>query len=117
MSQIAKSILLLSIVMGNMLNSFADRGLRKRSKNKVILNISTAKTFKNSLSFNLTTGLKYKEAIYIGEKIENGFKIANSLQTYQKGNTIYLLPSKHKIITPEVKQGYTGMKLIIKAKN
>lgn len=40
----------------------------------------------------------------------------NTFKTYQKGNTIYILPAPQKILTTEVKQGYTGMKLIIKSK-
>ena len=117
MSQSAKTILLLSLIVGNMMYSFADRGLRKKSKNKVILNISTNNSFKNSLSFNLKNGLKYKGDLYITNQTENNSILATTLSTYQKGNTIYLIPNKQKIIIPEVKQGYTGMKLIIKSKD
>lgn len=38
----------------------------------------------------------------------------SSMKLYQKGNTIYLIPNQQKIIIPEIKQGYTGMKLILK---
>ncbi len=117
MTQTAKSILLLCIITGNMLYSFADRGVRRKAKNKVVLNISTPSTFKHSLSFNLTHGLRFNGAIYTGQTIENGISIANSIYTYQKGNTFYLSPNKQKILVPEIKQGYTGMKLIIKSKN
>ena len=117
MSQSAKTILLLSLIVGNMMHSFADRGLRKKSKNKVILNITTTTSFKNSLSFNLKNGLKYKGDFYTGTQTVNSSIFASTLSTYQKGNTIYLIPNKKKIIIPEVKQGYTGMKLIIKSKD
>ena len=41
----------------------------------------------------------------------------NSLITYQKGNTTYIIPYKQKVALPEIKQGYTGIKLIIRSKN
>jgi hypothetical protein len=117
MTQTAKSILLLCIITGNMLYSFADRGVRSKSKNKVVLNINTQNSFKRSLLLNVSNGLRFNGAIYTGQTIENGITIANNLYTYQKGNTFYLSPSKQKVVFPEIKQGYTGMKLIIKSKN
>ena len=53
MTRIAKSILLLTFILGSILNGFADRGVRKRAKNKVVLNITNTASFRNSLSFNL----------------------------------------------------------------
>ncbi len=117
MSQFTKTILLLGILAGNMLYSFADRGMRKKAKNRVTLNIATTNSFKNSLSFNLKTGMKYKGMMFTGIQNEKSSLVATSLITYQKGNTVYVVPQKQKVIVPEIKQGYTGMKLIIKSKN
>jgi hypothetical protein len=45
----------------------------------------------------------------------NGTSYLNStLLTYQKGNTVYIIPQKQVYTVPEMKQGYTGLKLIIK---
>ena len=112
MSKIAKKILLLGILTGTMLVSFADRGIGKKSKNKVLLNINTTNSFKNSISFNLKAGLKYKGSLLSNS--QNNLQGATELITYQKGNSIYIVPYKQKIIVPEIKQGYTGLKLIIK---
>ena len=117
MSQFIKSTLLLGILAGNMLYSFADRGMKKKSKNRVTLNIATNNNFKSSLSLNLKTGMKYKGMLFAGTQKQNSSLVATNLITYQKGNTIYIVPNKQKVIVPEVKQGYTGMKLIIKSKN
>ena len=118
MRRSAKTILIVGLILGTMLHSFADRGLRRKAKNHVILNINTSNTFTNSLSFNLKTGLKYK-GFFLNETapVNNFISVRNSIATYQKGNTIYLIPNKRKLITPEVKQGYTGMKLIIKSRD
>jgi hypothetical protein len=114
MSQITKSILLLGILAGNMLISFADRGIGKKSKTKITLNIASNNSFKSALSFNLKTGLKYKGSLLVNEQKDNNTLISTNLVTYQKGNTVYVVPFKQKIVVPEIKQGYTGMKLIIK---
>lgn len=112
MSKIAKKILLLGILTGTMLVSFADRGIGKKSKSKVLLNINTNNSFKNSLSFNLKAGLKYKGSLLSNPQQPGS--TPTELVTYQKGNSIYIIPYKQKIIVPEIKQGYTGLKLIIK---
>ncbi|MFT3681593.1 MAG: hypothetical protein QM791_15085 [Ferruginibacter sp.] len=106
-------ITLLTCVVGV---AFADRGSGKRAKAK--LNISTGTNLKTSIAFNLKSGLKYKGSLIavnntstqtIGSSIMN-----NSIITYQKGNTTYIIPYKYKIAVPEIKPGYTGVKLIIR---
>ena len=114
MTKIAKKILLMSILTGTMLVSFADRGAGKKSKNKVILNINTTNSFKNAISFNLKGGLKYKGSLLTNTQQQHNSLVATELVTYQKGNSIYIVPYKQKIIVPEIRQGYTGLKLIIK---
>lgn len=91
--------------------SFADRGVNKK-KNKVVLNIKTPNNFKSSLNFNLKNGLKYTGSL-ISNNISSSSTNANYLITYQKGNSIYILPYKQKIFVADVHQGYTGTKLII----
>ncbi len=115
MKQTIKTILLLTLLSSNMMNSFADRGVRKKAKNKVLLNISTNKSFKSDLAYNLKSGLNFKNTLYLGNNLEKNILMAHSISTYQKGNTLYIIQNKRKIIIPEVKQGYTGFKLIIKA--
>ncbi|MEP7166029.1 MAG: hypothetical protein ABI741_15105 [Ferruginibacter sp.] len=113
MSKIAKKILLLGILTGTMLVSFADRGIGKKSKTKVLLNINTNSSFKSSIAINLKNGLKYKGSLLSNSQQTNSLT-STELVTYQKGNSIYIIPYKQKIIVPEIRQGYTGLKLIIK---
>ena len=100
MSQITKSILLIGILAGNMLMSFADRGVGKKTKNKINLNIPLNTSLKSSLSFNLKAGLKYKGSLLTGIQKENDLLISNNIVTYQKGSNIYIVPYKQKIIVP-----------------
>ena len=115
MTKITKIVLLLSILNGVMLTTWADKGVGKK-KAKVNLNLANVNTPK-SLSFNLKTGLKYKGSLLTGTSSGKNTVMYNNLVTYQKGNTIYIIPYKQKVVVPEVKQGYTGMKLILKPKS
>ncbi|MEO5983857.1 MAG: hypothetical protein ABIP80_00035 [Ferruginibacter sp.] len=95
-----------------MLYTFADRGINKKSKNQVKLNIATNNNFKKALSLNLKGGLTYRGSLI---SLTTPLPFSNKIITYQKGNTIYVVPYKQNIIVSEIRQGYTGMKLIIKS--
>ncbi|MEO6488408.1 MAG: hypothetical protein ABIO04_00590 [Ferruginibacter sp.] len=112
MTRIIKKILLFSILTGTMLVSFADRGVGKKSKSKIMLNINTNNSFKTS--FNINAGMKYRGSLLTNVQKQNTSLNTTELITYQKGSSIYIVPYKPKVIVPEVKQGYTGIKLIIK---
>ncbi len=115
MRKVIKSLLILSVVVGNTLSySFADRGVRSRSRKNISLNINTSNNFRNSLSLNLKTGLKYNGIEFTENTPPSCFIQGSAVKLYQKGNTVYLVPNQQKIIIPEMKQGYTGMKLILK---
>lgn len=92
--------------------SFADRGVTKK-KNKVLLDIKSPNNFKSSLNFNIKNGLKYTGSI-ITNSVTTAPTSFNYLVTFQKGNSVYILPYKQKILIADVRQGYTGTKLIIR---
>jgi hypothetical protein len=115
MRQQFKIMLFLGIILCSIMYSFADRGLKKKNKNKVILNINSVPSFKSALTFNMKNGLKYKGLTFLDAQNENAFITTRSIVSFQKGNTIYLVPNSQKVIIPEITQGYTGMKLIIKS--
>jgi hypothetical protein len=97
--------------------AMADKGIGKKSKNRITLNISTQSTLRNSLSLNLKNGLRYSGSVTRSTQTQNNSVFKTTTVTYQKGNTVYIIPYKQKIVVPEIKQGYTGMKLIIKPGN
>jgi hypothetical protein len=92
----------------------ADRGGFGRKKTKVNLNITTSTTLKNSIAFNLRSGLTYKGSTLFNHQLMGKNSFDNALVTYKKGNTIYILPYKQRILIPD----YTtsGYKLIIRSK-
>lgn len=115
MTKITRILLLMTLLNGLMLTSWADRGVGKK-KAKVALNLVNVSTSSN-LSLNLKTGLKYKGSLLSGTTANKTTVTYNNLITYQKGNTIYIIPNKQKVVVPEMKQGYTGMKLILKPRS
>ena len=118
MKHVSKIVLIMCALIGTTLSSMADRGIGKKSKNKVWLNIvnpSSLNSLKNSISFNLKMGLKYTGSLLAPQENANKHMLANTLVTYQKGNAVYIIPYKQKIIIPELKQNYTGFKLILRA--
>jgi hypothetical protein len=114
MIKISKTILLVAVLLGATQSALADRGIGKKSSSKVTLNISTPTTLRNSVSLNLKSGLRYTGSLSSNLKTTGSSMMSSTLVTYQKGNTVYIIPYKQKVVVPEVKPGYTGMKLIIR---
>lgn len=100
------------------LATFADKGAGKKSKVKTAMNINTTSStsLKASILYNIKNGLTYKGSLLANRKVINNTVTNNLLMTYQKGNTTYIIPYKTKVTVPEIKQGYTGLKLIIRSK-
>lgn len=115
MKRIVKILLLSGFLSGSVFYSFADRGFTKKSRSKVAINIDTRPGFKKSLPLNLSGGLKYTGSLVSTSQKDRFTALSNNVITYQKGNTIYIMPVKQKIVVSEMKPGYAGMKLIIKS--
>ena len=114
MRKITKMLLIMPALTGIVFSALADRGIGKKTKNRVDMNISTAGGFKNSISLNLRSGLKYTGSLLVQQQNSGSSILNNSLVTYQKGNTVYIVPSRQVVAVPDMKPGYTGMKIIIK---
>ncbi len=118
MIKVSKITLAVIVLFCTVQVALADKGIGRRTKSKVSLNISTPTTLRNSISLNLKTGLKYSGSLFVNKQvITNNTMMYNTLVTYQKGNSVYIIPYKQRIVIPEIKQGYAGMKLIIRPKH
>lgn len=102
--------------MGLLLTSFADRGDRGvgKKRTKTTLNIKMPTTFNASFKFNLRNGLKYNGSLITPSKAVVRTGVTNTFITYQKGNSVYIIPYKQKIIVPDYKVGTVGAKIIIR---
>ncbi len=114
MIKIIRITLIVIVIFSSIQIALADGGIGKKSKTKVTLNISTLGILRNSVSLNLKYGLKYTGSLFIKQQASGNSMMNNTLVTYQKGNTVYIIPYKQKVVMPEIKPGYTGMKLIIR---
>lgn len=110
-SKIASVILL---VCGVCLFAFADRGTFVK-KNKTHLNIRTNGNLKNSIPFNLKSGLTYRGSFLLNSQVIGNSVVSDAYVSYRKGNTIYILPYKQKVLIPEYNQK-DGYKLIIRGR-
>ncbi len=115
MNKTLRILLLTAVFTGQLFSSFADRGLGKK-KNKVIFNIKAPTSFAASLKFNLRNGMKYTGTTFLKPSVTSNTNTYsfNTLVTYQKGKAIYIVPVKQKVLIADVRQGYTGAKLIIR---
>lgn len=115
MKIISKIIFILVLIGGISSIAIADRGGFGRKRSKVQLNINMLGTLKKSIPFNLKSGLTFR-----GSKLLNSQQIGNTtfnttLLSYKKGNTIYILPYKQKILIPNYSPE-SGYKLLIRRK-
>lgn len=115
MKTITRNLFIIASFISIVNIAVADRGVVKKNKNKTILNIATNSfSIRNSIVNNFKLGLSYKGSLLTKTNIVGTNLMVNSIMTYQKGNTTYIIPYKQKIIISDIKQGYTGMKLIIR---
>lgn len=92
----------------------ADRGgFVKRTKTR--LNIATHGTLKNSIAFNLKSGVFYKGSFLLNTQHVGNASVSDAFVSYKKGNTVYILPYKQKVLIPEYSQK-EGYKLIIRSR-
>lgn len=110
----AKMILVILMLSGIGFTALADKGIGKKNKNRVSLNINTGSSIKKSISLNLKSGLKYTGSLMANQQVNGASYLNSTLFTYQKGNTVYIIPQKQIYTVPEIKPGYTGLKLVIK---
>ncbi len=109
---------ILSIVLlftGIALFALADKG-GSGKKSKTQLNISTTGNLKNSMRFNLNSGVTYRGSFLLNtEQVGTTSIVSDAMISYKKGNTIYIIPYKQKIFIPSYSQ-QDGYKLIIRSK-
>lgn len=92
--------------------SFADKGLGKKSKaSEVNLDVRYTRGNINNLGFQLKTGLRYTGSIFAQSNTSAGLR--TNYVTFQKGNTVYIVPQKQKLVVSESRRGYAGVKLVL----
>ena len=114
MTKYSKLVTVLLLVCGVCVFAFADRGGFVK-KNKTQLNIKTNGNLKNSIPFNLKSGLTYRGSFLTDQEQIGNSLVSEAYISYKKGNTVYILPYKQRILIPEYSQK-DGYKLIIRGR-
>lgn len=114
MLKYSRIVTVIVLVCGICLFAFADRGGFVK-KNKPRLNIETNGNLKNSIPFNLKSGLTYRGSFFINSQKIGNTMVSDAYISYRKGNTIYILPYKQKILIPQYSQK-DGYKLILRGR-
>lgn len=114
MKRCAKIGMSLLFVYGLWTFALADRGgFLKKDKAKV--NVTIHGTLKNSIAFNLKSGLKFRGGFFMDRELIGNSVISDTYVTYQKGNTFYVIPYKQRIVIPQYSQK-DGYRLIIRSR-
>ena len=114
MTKYSKIVTVLLLVCGVCVFAFADRGGFVK-KNRTQLNIKTNGNLKNSIPFNLKSGLTYRGSFLTDQEQIGNSLVSDAYISYKKGNTVYILPYKQKILIPEYSQK-DGYKLILRSR-
>jgi hypothetical protein len=112
MSKYVKTILFTLLFSMAAYIASADRGFRRKTS-KITFNISIHNTLKYSIFANLRSGLNYTGSNLLGQQVIGSNLFENNIITFQKGNTIYILPVKQRILIPQYSPT-TGYKLVIR---
>lgn len=114
MKKYSKIASILVLICGVCLFAFADRGTFVK-KNKAHLNIKTNGNLKNSIPFNLKSGLTYRGSFLSHSQVIGNSLVSDAYVSYKKGNTVYIVPYKQKVFIPQYSQK-DGYKLIIRGR-
>ena len=114
MTKYSKLLSVIVLACGVCIFAFADRGTFVK-KNKTHLNIKINGNLKNSIPFNLKSGLTYRGSFLLNNQVIGNSIVSDAYVSYRKGNTIYILPYKQKVLIPEYSQK-DGYKLIIRGR-
>lgn len=115
MNKVTKFFTVVLLTCGVCLLAFADRGGLVK-KNKTRLNIETKGDLRNSINFNLKSGIVYRGSNILSSTQVGSTVVNDAVISYKKGNTTYILPYKQKVFIPQYSQ-QAGYKLLIRRKN
>jgi hypothetical protein len=109
MKKSLKRLVILTVLFSVVNIAMADRGGKKKAtKPQVALNIAIVPgAFRTSIPFNFSSGLFYSGSFFTSQKVVGNSFMNNAIVTYEKGNTIYIIPYKQqKIQMPDYKAGF-----------
>ncbi len=117
MKKITNTVLLALVLSLAATVAMADRGgfSRKAKKNRLKFNIASPSSLRSSIFLNLRSGMLFKGSQSINLQKSSNSITDHSIVSYRKGNTLYILPYKQKVLIP-VYDKNNGFKLVFRPK-
>ena len=84
------------IALGSFTGSTEDK-----SKSQFSLKNFNRNFYRSATPFSLRAGFQYKGIQVVNKKVENGTSTINSVMRFEKGNSTYIYPYKHKVSVPK----------------
>ena len=113
MHRLFKISMLMLVLSGIVFASYADRGITRRAKKKVVVNIPAS--FKKGSSASVSSGASFKGSFTDNCNDECSTQPSNHvLMTYQKGNSVYIVPVRQKVFHPESDNTLIIPKLVVR---
>lgn len=101
------------VLSGIVFASYADRGIKRTAKKKVVVNIPAS--FKKGSSASLSSGAAFKGSFTDNCEDDCNTQSNNHvLMTFQKGNSVYIVPVRQKVFHPESDNTLIIPKLVVK---
>lgn len=110
-----KISILVLILSGIVFASYADRGINKRAKKKISVHIP-AEIQSGKSALNATNNATYKGSVLNNCEDECAPQSASGhyLMTYQKGNSLFILPVRQKVFLSDGEHSSTIPRLVVK---
>lgn len=117
MTKLIQNTLIVTVLSLAATVAMADRGGfgRKEKKNKLKFEIAAPSSLKTSIFMNLRSGMLFKGSKSISFQKSGNSLMDNSIVSFRKGNTIYVMPYKQKVIMPQYDKT-NGYKLVFRPK-
>lgn len=113
MKKHTKILPVIVLLLGVCFIAMADRGtFGKKSNVSLNIDIKPYTSLRNNIHFNLKSGLQYKGNLLLNRKKVCDAIVEDVLIKYKKGNTVYLIPYKQKVLIPKY-SSQDGSKLTI----
>ena len=106
----AKKLLISSILLGFAAFAIASMGGGGKSKDKGARPEFTP--IRTTNGFTLKAGPSYRGSVIFAQEKSKNLVAYNSIVTYQKGNTTYILPVKYKLQTSPSSQSSSNLQLL-----
>lgn len=106
MRKLIRKVIISTMMIAVVGLAFASKGGGGDKKSNSRIPLKTEFTpIRTTAGFTLKTGPSYTGSILLGQEKTKNYISINSLVTYEKGNSIFIIPYSYKVNTPALMDG------------